>query len=159
MRKLLCLALWVCLSCPAFAAEPKAVVQPPTQVEPGDIQVLDATSSTGDIFKWVSLSGKTAYPSESGKSAYFATGKPGKYQFLFIAAGVVDGKAKLDTATVELVVAAPPPAPSPSPTPDPTPAPAPATTIGCSGSTALAACRCWSIPRAATTRATRAPRW
>ena len=116
------------LAAPVWAVEPKAVVSQPTQVEPGDITVLDGSASTGDAFAWIALSGKPAIPSESGKSAYFASGKPGDYRFLLVVAGTSDGKAKIDTATVTIRVVGAPPAPSPNPTPDPTPGPTPAPT-------------------------------
>lgn len=109
----------------AFAIEPKAIVKPPAQVDPGEIVLLDGSESTGDAFEWfVPPGGKQPIRSESGRSAYFATGRPGTYQFTLIVGGTVGGKVKLDIATVSVVVSGSPPVP-PGPTPDPTPTPTP----------------------------------
>lgn len=122
-RSLFALALILSASL-AHAAEPKAIVKPPVQVDPGEIVLLDGSESTGDAFRWVALSGKQAIPSESGRSAYFATGKPGEYRFILVVAGTVGGKAQIDAATVSVVVSGSPPVP-PGPSPDPTPTPTP----------------------------------
>ena len=130
------LAALILLAAPAWAVEPKAVVKPVAQVEPGDITILDGTDSTGDAFRWIPLSGKPGIPSESGRSLYFASGKPGEYRFELVVGGSTsDGKVKLDSTTVVVkVVGAPPappaPTPIPAPTPDPTPTPKPVPAVG-----------------------------
>ena len=111
------LAALILLSAPAWAVEPVAKVKPTAQVEPGDITILDGTDSTGDAFRWIPLSGKPGIPSESGRSLYFASGKPGEYRFELVVGGATsDGKVKLDSTTVVVKVVGAPPAP-PAPTP------------------------------------------
>ena len=131
------LAALILLTAHAWAVEPVAKVKPVAQVEPGDITVLDGSDSTGDAFRWIPLSGKPGIPSESGRSLYFASGKPGEYRFELVVGGATsDGKVKLDSTTVTIKVVGPPPAPpiptptpqpAPSPTPGPTPKPVPTT--------------------------------
>ncbi len=119
-------AALILLSASALAVEPKAVVKPVAQVEPGDITILDGTDSTGDAFRWIPLSGKPGIPSESGRSLYFASGKPGEYRFELVVGGSTgDGKVKLDSTTVVVKVVGAPPAPAPTPGPAPSPGPAP----------------------------------
>jgi len=130
------LAALLLLTAHAWAVEPVAKIKPVAQVEPGDITVIDGSDSAGDAFRWIPLSGKPGIPSESGKSLYFASGKPGEYRFELVVGGSTsDGKVKLDSTTVVVkVVGAPPappaPTPIPAPTPDPTPTPKPVPAVG-----------------------------
>lgn len=114
----------------AYAVEPVAVVKSPSVAKVGKLIRLDAADSKGDGFLWESMTGEDFAVDSGGKVAWFVAGSPGKYRFLLVAVGVVDGKAQAVKAVAEVLVDGPPPAPIPpapvpTPIPDPTPSPIP----------------------------------
>lgn len=126
-----------CLLWPAalvLAEEPLASVKAPAVAKVSKLVVLDATGSKGDDFLWESTSGESFEVDSSGKKAYFVAESPGKYRFLFVAAGTTDGKTRMVKALTEIVVdgnqPTPPPGPTPSPTPTPVPVPPVPSTVG-----------------------------
>ena len=123
IRKMLfALTLSLCLASGSLA-EVRAEIDGPTQAKPGDLVVLSAADSIGDGFRWVSPEGVQTLQC-SGDLA-FASGTPGDYRFLLIAA---DNEANIDYAThvVTIVGSQPQPDPDPDPgEPDPDPQPTP----------------------------------
>lgn len=94
--------------------EVHAVISGPAQSPPGDLVVLHSTESVGDNYKWVAPPGLQTL--ECSGNLAFATGKPGTYTFLLIAA---DKEAAIDVASHTVTVGSPPENPA-----DPTPTPA-----------------------------------
>lgn len=120
--------LFLCLA--LLADQPRALISAPATAAPGDLVILDATASNGDVFIWESLDGIPCLPVDGGHRCVFASGRPGAYRFLLATAGIVGAKAVVATArvTVRIEAPAPPPPPTPAPTPPapiPTPTPTP----------------------------------
>ena len=115
-------AILLLLLCPSFAhaGEPRASIKAPVIAKVANLVVLDASDSQGDDFIWESTTGESFAVDSNGKRAYFVASVPGKYRFLLVAGGAVDGKAKLSRALAEVVVdgVVPPVPPGPNP-PDP----------------------------------------
>lgn len=123
---------------PAWAVEPKAVIQGPARIKVGQTAFLDATGTIQDegqeIQWWASKaipegSRATVY-TEAGstlaKDTYAFTGNtPGEYAVNLAAIGSSEGKPRFSFATFTVVVETDSPAPAPQPLPDPTPAPTP----------------------------------
>ncbi|MEO6809732.1 MAG: hypothetical protein ABI353_11525 [Isosphaeraceae bacterium] len=110
----------------AWSAEPVAAVVSPVESRTGDLVILDASQSSGDVLDWeLEGSSKTFLPVEGGKRCVFASGDPGTYSFLLIAAGVdKDGKAQIAKARALVTIIGPaPPIPPVPPGPGPTPVP------------------------------------
>lgn len=122
------LAALILLSAPAFAVEPVASIKAPAIAKVARLVELDATASTGDEFLWESTTGEEFAVDSGGKRAWFVAQSPGRYRFLLVAGGTVEGKTRLNKAVVEVVVDGIAPAPTPVPTPTPSPAPSPAPT-------------------------------
>ncbi len=125
-RSLVLSALVACLPLAAFAGEPRANIKAPLVAKVSTLIVLDASDSEGDDFLWESTTGESFRPDTNGKIAYFVTGTPGKYRFILVAGGTVDGKAKLARALAEVIVDGvtppiPPSPPDPPIPPDPKP--------------------------------------
>ncbi len=108
----------------ALADEPRATIKAPALAKVSSLIVLDATDSQGDDFIWESTTGESFRVDSNGKIAYFVTAEPGRYRFLLVAGGSVDGKAKLARAIAEVIVdGSTPPDPKPPTPPDPKPIP------------------------------------
>lgn len=124
---ILALTASLALSLPTLAAEPRVTIAAPAVAKVANLIVLDATQSEGDDFVWESTTGESFAIDSNGKRAYFVASVPGKYRFLMVAAGAVDGKARLAKGIAEVIVdgiVPPTPVPpGPSPTPTPTPIP------------------------------------
>jgi len=135
------LTLALTLLCPtlALAAEPRAVIDAPPRVAPGNVVFLDGSKSASDRpLKWVVV-GKPATPfalitfdKDARKNVYalIPNAPEGTHTFALVAVGTTpDGKdldAAIDVAQVTVGPLTPlPPAPAPDPTPGPTPPPAP----------------------------------
>lgn len=102
------------------AAEPKAtasaVIVAPNEVAPGDLLVLDASSSDAASFEWRVYPTKTILPVDAKKRCVFASGQPGEYLFIL-------ATAKGDAVAIaehKVRVGQPGPTPIP-PGPGPTP--------------------------------------
>lgn len=121
------LAVALMLAAPVWAVEPVAIIKAPSIAKVARLVELDATGSTGDEFLWESTTGEEFVVDSAGKKAWFVAQSPGRYRFLLVAGGSVDGKTRLNKAVVEVVVdgIAPAPTPIPTPTPGPTPSPVP----------------------------------
>jgi hypothetical protein len=91
----------------------------PTKSEPGDLIVLDASSSVNvDVYKWMlANSSKSFLPVEGGTKLVFASGTPGDYKFILAVAGLHDGKADLSVAEHIVTNGRPGPTPPSPPTP------------------------------------------
>lgn len=115
-------ALLVLLSSVCFG-QVKSEIISPEQVNPGDLVILDSSSSIGDNRLWV------VDPRVEGKyltfenKLVFAIGTPGSYSFQLI---VADTTAAIDQTTKTIIVGKVTDPPTPDPTPDPTDPPAPA---------------------------------
>ena len=122
---------WLAVACAASSfAQVSAVVTGPPQTDPGDLVILDASTSKGTAFQWVLVgSKKTFLPIEGGKKVVFASGQPGRYQFVLVVGGAgADNSLAVATAEFDLLIGDPPlPNPTPLPTPIPNPVPNPPT--------------------------------
>jgi hypothetical protein len=110
---------------PTVASAQKAVIKGPTESKPGDLVVLDASSSVGTKYKWALVnSDKTFLPVESNTKVVFSSGEQGSYKFMLAVAGFdVKNQPDIDVAFFTVVVGSPvPPSPVPvPPSPDPKP--------------------------------------
>ncbi len=108
-----------------LAADPKAVIEGPSQANPGDLVILDATKSAGTGHVWKLVGSKKSYlPVNGGTQCVFASGDAGVYTFVLAVAD--GGKASLAEHSVTVGTPPPPiPVPPPTPPPDPTPPPKP----------------------------------
>lgn len=135
----LTLALLLCLPSLASAAEPKAVIEAPPRVAPGNVVFLDGSKSASDKpLKWVVV-GKPATPfalitfdKDARKNVYalIPNAPEGTHTFALVAVGTTPDGKDVDVAVevTQVVVGqlAPlPPKPTPGPTPPPTPTPSP----------------------------------
>jgi len=79
-----------------------AVINGPSEAEPGDLIILDASrSSNATTFKWLLVnSKKTFLPVDQNERCVFSSGTPQEYIFVLIAAGG-DNNGKLDVAVAE----------------------------------------------------------
>lgn len=119
------LAALILLSAHALAVEPVAIIKAPAIAKVARLVELDATGSTGDEFLWESTTGEEFVVDSAGRKAWFVAQAPGRYRFLLVAGGTVEGRTRLNKAVVEVVVDGISPAPIPGPTPIPTPTPTP----------------------------------
>lgn len=102
-------------------ARTTAIIVGPKESAPGDLVILDASTSDAASFAWaLPGSTKTLLPVDGGKRCVFATGAQGKYVFVLATA---KGDA-VAIAVHELVIGKPEPEPQPTPVP-PTPNPLP----------------------------------
>lgn len=107
-------------------AQVQAVITGPTEARVGDLVVLSGRESGGDNFKWVEPQKIQTLLCGDGKDLAFATGTPGSYQFMLIAA---DKQADIHYTQHTVIVRGtlppePTPEPEPIPSPEPTPPPA-----------------------------------
>lgn len=120
MATILLAALAILGAPPAIRAT--AVITGPTTASPGDLVILDASTSDAAAFTWaLPGSTKTILAVDGGRRCVFASGASGKYVFV-LATAKADAVA---IATHELTIGTPPPPPGPEPGPGPTPPPAP----------------------------------
>lgn len=99
-------------------AQVQAVITGPTEARVGDLVVLSGRESSGDNFKWVEPQKIQTMMCGDGKDLAFATGTPGRYQFMLIAA---DKQADIHYAQHTVIVRGtmvPEPEPTPEPEPD-----------------------------------------
>ena len=100
-------------------AQVQAVIAGPTEARVGDLVVLSGRESSGDNFKWVEPQKIQTLLCGDGKDLAFATGTPGSYQFMLIAA---DKLADIHyTQHTVIVRGTLPPTPEPEPIPEPQP--------------------------------------
>lgn len=135
------LTLALTLLCPtlALAAEPRAVIDAPPRVAPGNVVFLDGSKSASDRpLKWVVV-GKPATPfalitfdKDARKNVYalIPNAPEGTHTFALVAVGTTPDGKEVDVAVeVAQVVVGPlsplPPQPTPAPGPVPPPAPQP----------------------------------
>lgn len=134
------------------AVAPTAVIVAPQRANPGDLVVLDATQSRdADGFAWVLAdSDKTLLEVEQGRKAVFASGTPGRYTFVLVAASAEkDGKPLVAVARHVLTIGDPQPGPDPQPPTPPEPEPLP---VGKYGLARLARDRAGEVDQPATQR-------
>lgn len=117
VRPLLLVALLVS---PLFATA-TAVIDGPNEARVGDLVVLSGGNSKGDGFRWILPERIQAITCNDGLDLAFATGTPGTYQFILIAA---DKEASISYVAHDVVVSGslptePGPDPPPKPEPDP----------------------------------------
>lgn len=112
------------LFCLLLADAPLAVVKAPATAAPGDLVILDASASVGDLFLWESIDHVPVLAVDGGRRLVFATGRPGTYRFLLFAVGIVNARPVVAKAAATVKIEAPAPPPPPEPTPPP-PAPTP----------------------------------
>lgn len=107
----------------ATGAPPVARVTGPARALPGDLVVLDASSSQALGYAWVLAdSDKSFLPVDGGQRLVFATGAAGRYTFVLVAANANEqGQPAVALATHVLTIGS---GPDPNPGPDP-PAPNP----------------------------------
>ena len=105
------LAAFLLLTSCVFA-DVKAVITGPETGNPGDLVVLRNTDAIGDNFKWITPKGIQTL--ECSGALAFATGTPGTYSFLLVAA---DKEAAIDVATHTVVIGKPTTPDPPPPTP------------------------------------------
>lgn len=106
-------------------AEVVAIIKAPTQVNVGDLVVLDSSDSIGDNQKWVIDSRAEGRYLELEKRIVFAIGTPGVYSFQLI---VADTSAAIDQTKHNVTVGNPTtPPPVDPPTPPPIKPPLPPT--------------------------------
>ena len=110
----------------AYSAPPVAVITGPTQSNPGDLVILDASKSQdATAFAWaLAGSDKTFLETDNGAKLVFASGTEGQYTFFLVAAGVDGNKPAINIAKHLLTIGNPGPGPGPNP-PGPTPNPDP----------------------------------
>lgn len=113
---------------------PAASIIAPPSAAPGDLVILDATASVGDVFLWESIDGASCLPVDGGRRLVFACGRPGTYHFLLVAGGISAARASISTVTAKIEAPAPPQPPDPTPlppapTPEPVPTPIPAPVV------------------------------
>lgn len=119
-------ALWLVAMAAVLASGPTAVIVGPQRGNPGDLIVLDASQSRDAAgFAWVLAdSDKTFLEFEGGRKVVFATGTPGRYTFVLVAANAgSDGKPLVAVARHLLTVGDPQPGPEPPRPPQPEPLP------------------------------------
>lgn len=95
--------LIVLLLCSTALAQPKANIQGPGEALAGDLVVLSARESVGDGFRWVQPEGVQTLQCGDGMDLAFASGRPGVYTFMLIAA---DKEAAIDYARHSVVIRA-----------------------------------------------------
>ena len=120
MNKFLSIALLLLVPFQGFA-EVVAIIKAPTQVNVGDLVVLDSSDSKGDNQKWVIDPRAEGRYLELEKRIVFAIGTPGVYQFQLI---VADKEANIDQVKHDIQVGSittpiPPPINPPPTTPVP----------------------------------------
>jgi hypothetical protein len=103
-------------------AQAKAVVDGPTQAEPGDLVVINAEPSVGEGFRFVVDERLVGRSFVFGKQVIFATRSPGTYRVQVI---VADRTANIDQASVAVKIGEelPPEPPKPPGPPKPPPLP------------------------------------
>ena len=103
-------------------AQAKAVVDGPTQAEPGDLVVINAEPSVGEGFRFVVDERLVGRSFVFGKQVIFATRTPGTYRVQVI---VADRAANIDQASVAVKIGEelPPEPPKPPGPPKPPPLP------------------------------------
>jgi hypothetical protein len=103
-------------------AQAKAVVDGPTQAEPGDLVVINAEPSVGEGFRFVVDERLVGRSFVFGKQVIFATRTPGTYRVQVI---VADRTANIDQASVAVKIGEelPPEPPKPPGPPKPPPLP------------------------------------
>jgi hypothetical protein len=103
-------------------AEVKAVVEGPTQAEPGDLIVINAEPSVGEGFRFVVDERLVGRSFVFGKQVIFATRTPGTYRVQVI---VADRTANIDQSSIAVKVGeeSPPKPPEPPGPPKPPPLP------------------------------------
>lgn len=111
-------------------AMPVPIIDGPATAEPGDLVVLSAERASGDAMCWVSINVDAGRYLEidNGRRLVFATGKPGRYSFVLVAASLIEGQVVALTARHDVVIGGepdPPPPPPPPPGPEPQPEPLP----------------------------------
>lgn len=121
----LALAVGLLLSGIAAAQMPRAVITGPKEAALGDMVCLDASQSEGTSRLWllaVSPVPKSFMPVDQGLRCVFATGTPGRYVFVLVAAGTnPNGGPAVDMTTHEIQISGkvpdvpPPPVVPPDP--------------------------------------------
>ena len=124
---------WLLLSCFSAACfgQPSAVVVGPSTTAAGELTVVSSTGSKGDNLTWIRPEGLTVMQAGCelmDSQLFFATTRPGKYEFILV---VADKEARIDYArhTVTVVAAGQDPTPPTDPQP-PTEPEQPAPTPG-----------------------------
>lgn len=111
--KSLLLFLLLCTPC---LADVKAVINGPTQANPGDLVVLTTDGSSGDNYSWIMPENIQVMTCDAQSQVAFASGKPGKFTFILIAA---DKHASIAYSKHTVSIGnAPPEEPGPVPAPD-----------------------------------------
>lgn len=108
----------------ALAVEPRVSVSAPAVAKTATLIKLDGSKSEGDDFLWESTTGESFEVDSNGRLAYFVASRPGKYRFIFVAGGTVEGKTRLVKAVTEIIVDGSSPTP-PDVKPDNPPPPPP----------------------------------
>jgi hypothetical protein len=97
----------------------KAVIDGPTTAQPGDLVVLNATASEGAAFRWI-IPERLQTLSCSELELGFASGRPGSYTFMLIAADTADGQGDpIDYVTHTVTIGEAGTQPDPEPIPQP----------------------------------------
>ncbi|SFH97300.1 hypothetical protein [Planctomicrobium piriforme] len=115
------------LPCMAFA-QATSVIKGPEKASPGDLIILDGSSSDCDSLVWILANSDKAFlPVESNQKCVFASGESAPYTFLLATAKTVDGKSSIAVSKHTVQVGTPTPGPGPGPVPPP-PTPGPTLT-------------------------------
>jgi hypothetical protein len=114
--------------CCGFAAgqDATAVITGPETASPGDLIILDASSSDCDSRKWLLVgSDKSFLQFEENRKCVFASGVSGRYHFVLATAKQSDSAVSLATSIHTITIGTPAPTPGPDPQPKPGPPPGP----------------------------------
>ena len=136
MRRTAAIVLMLLAIACASGAAPRAVIRDsgPGVYGVGDMVVLNALEAKYDEggVKWLLVgSDKTFF--QFGPHVVFSSSADGKFHFVLVCVGAVDGKPLADIASHTVVIgASPPPGPEPGPNPPPGPGPGPLDLTGIS---------------------------
>jgi hypothetical protein len=97
------LSIFVLLIGSVAFGEVKSVITGPKEAPVGDLIVLDATQSVGTAFEWVT-NGEGCLISKIGNKLAFTSNVPGKYFFVYVAAGEENKKTVISTSKHELSI-------------------------------------------------------
>lgn len=123
--RFLALPILLLALCSECFGEAKAIIVGPEKSAPGDLIILDGSTSTADAFKWtLANSTKTFLATDGGKKCVFASGQEGTYIFLLsVASCDKDSPATVSVATHVLTIGDNPNPPGPGPKPPDPPTP------------------------------------
>jgi hypothetical protein len=122
-----CFALLCLVPGLVLGAAPKAVISGPERITVGSTLFIEASDSEGDDFQILQTYGAPLGGRWFKSEQVYVVGTPipGEFGFVLVAAGVIDGKAKVDLATYRVLVEGAGPSPGPNPGPNPGPSPVP----------------------------------